>query len=253
MKEDAMSAHGLIVLADGDWVSRRAFMEACGPRFHVTAVDTAEEAIARARREPVAVMVFDAGLPEMACNGPLAAAREASPATLRMVAADTHGLPGWHRAVVQGLVVDCVVKPWRDQALGEALAWAVEAYGAGGEASEGRYRVLEQRRLAALHGLGATLVQELGDPVSVLRYNSERVRQFATARESLELLLTIAGGLLPATHRTLLTDLTEEIADIGDDMASACDELRALVDAVRRRACATPGGAGACDETLLLT
>lgn len=223
----------IILYVDDEASNRLVFDQTFSKRFPVLSVASPGEALEVLAARPVAVCVADQRMPEMTGNELLARVKDLYPHVVRIILTAYDSLDDILRAVNSGLVARYIVKPWRRIDLEQVLAWALEAHQLGQQSSELQLRLIEVERLVTLGTLGAGVLHDIGQPVSYLTTNVERLSQLAPSAPSLARLVEERGASLPDEHRRNLADLAEELPDVVDEMMHGVELIREIMTSMR--------------------
>lgn len=226
-------ARPIILYVDDEAANRVVFEQSFSKRFPVLTVGSPREALEVMAARPVAVCVTDQRMPGMTGNELLEQVKELYPHVVRIVVTAYDCLDDILRAVNDGLVARYIVKPWRRGELEKVLAWSLEAYELGHQSSELQLRIIEVERLVTLGTLGAGVLHDIGQPVSYLTTNVERLAQLAPSAAALKRLVDDHGRGLAQEDQRNLVDLSDELPDIVEEMTHGLDLVREIMAGMR--------------------
>ena len=204
-----------VLYVDPEAENRAAFASCFGRQLRVQVAASAAEALALLERERVAVLVSDQRVAGAADDDLLEEARRHHPDVIRFVITAYSDPAALMRALEAGLVARYFVKPWDLEALGDALAWAVDAHRLTRENAALQSRLAESERLATLGIIGAGMLHDLKQPLAYSVNNGQRLQQLVThAIPAVERLLRGQGELLGGPERRFVADLVDELPDV---------------------------------------
>ena len=228
----ATKPKALVLYVDDESSNRLVFKHSFEPEFEVILAENAEQATAVLAEHPIAIVVTDQRMPGKSGMDLLETIKSSHPRVIRMVVTAYSDLDPILRAVNEGLVARYLMKPWDYAELRGALHWGAEIFRTSEEDEVLAARVLKTERMATLGTLAASLVHDLRQPLSYMRYNVDRLIQLKAASPAILRLLDAAPNALSAAERkaveSLTTELDELAADINSGTVHISDLLRDL-------------------------
>jgi signal transduction histidine kinase len=212
-----------ILYVDDEPANLTAFSYCFGERFEVLTVQTGEEALAVLAREPVAVLLTDQRMPGMTGAELCARARERFPDVVRMVVTAYADIGAAMAAINSGQVSRYILKPWREEQMGELLRAGIEAYDLGVTLRELQVRMLQTQQQTTSTYLIGRVLHEIANPAGALSANIHYMADSfgSLAREAAQ------GG--PA-----LGDLLRDLQAVLQDAVTSIDDLVSRLDHFRR-------------------
>ncbi len=210
----------LILFVDDEWANRVVFEQSFGSRFRVRVAASGKEALEWMEQEPVAVLLTDQRMPEMAGEELLAQVKARFPHTVRVMITAYSDLDPILRAVNEGLVARYIIKPWDRAELEQIIRWGIAAFELGQQESALQLRLMQTERLATLGSIGAAMLHDLHRPLSHFMLNAERLAQLAPSREAIT-----AGPV---------DELAAELPEIARDLLASGHMMVELTGQLRR-------------------
>lgn len=222
-----------ILYVDDEEANRVVFQASFEDRFHIELADSGESALLYLERHEVAVIVSDQRMAGLKGNELLDIVRKRWPRTIRMIVTAYQDVDAILRAVNDGLVARYLVKPWDEAEFVDILEWGLEAYSLafehGGERLQDR--LLESEKLAALGGLQASFLHELGTPLAYIYGSVGELKQLVD--HSPELLALIANDTTrPPQHWHRLQAFLSVFPEILENLETGASLLTHLRDDV---------------------
>jgi two-component system NtrC family sensor kinase len=210
-----------ILYVDDEPQNLVAFRYAMEESFTILTATGGREALEILVEQDIAVLITDQRMPEMGGVELCRRAREARPATIRMIMTAYADLHAAIDAINQGHISRYLVKPWRNEELSETLGAAIELVHLQRTVQSMEMRLLQGGQLAAATTIYEELVHELSNPLGALEINASLVADM--------LRTTLADESLAPAMRESLT----MAAEAHGDSVAAIDQLKGLVSRVR--------------------
>ena len=224
-----MSAAPLVLYVDDEPANRLVFERSFGTEFRVEVAASGEEALERVALETPAVVVADQRMPGMAGTELLAALRERSPDSVRVILT-AYADPGpMLEAINRAGASRYIVKPWSHAEMHAVLQGAISAFVLQRELRAMQLRLFEAQRFGALGVVAASVAHDMSSPLSALVSNMERLGVHAGAVREL---VSSCGESAPPSAR----DAAEELPDIARESQESTGYLSTLVQSMRGQA-----------------
>lgn len=208
----------LVLYVDDEVSNRVVFEHSFSNEFEILLAQDADEATSILESKPVEVLVTDQRMPGRSGMDLLESVKASHPNIVRMVVTAYADLDPILRAVNEGLVARYLMKPWDYRELRGALHWGAEVFRSGEANGVLQARILHTERMATLGTLAASLVHDLRQPLSYMRYNGERLQQLKSALGSVRRLLEASPGVLSELEQKPVQDLVAEYGELVDDI-----------------------------------
>lgn len=222
----------LVLYVDDEAPNRIVFQRTFAARFRVELASSGEEALERVAQETPAVVVADQRMPGMAGTELLAALRERSPETVRVILT-AYADPGpMLDAINRAGASRYIVKPWSASEMNAVLDGAVAAFELQRQVRGLQLELIESNRFGALGELVASLAHDMSSPLSALVTNMERLGAHAQSVSALAERAERGGIALVEPER----DAVEELPDIAEESLESAGYLANLVGGIRGQA-----------------
>lgn len=208
----------VVLYVDDEASNRIVFEHSFNDEFQIHLAQDADQALSILEHQPIEVVVTDQRMPKKSGMDLLHTVKETYPSVVRIVVTAYADLDPILRAVNEGLVARYLMKPWRHEELRGALHWAAEVFRSGAEDGVVQTRILHTERMATLGTLAASLVHDLRQPLSYMRYNGERLSQLRPAVAGIRQLLTQSGTSLSEAESKAVAALAAEYEELVTDI-----------------------------------
>jgi two-component system, NtrC family, sensor kinase len=210
-----------ILYVDDESQNLVAFRYAMEESFSVVTATTGREALEILADQEIAVMISDQRMPGMNGVELCRRAREVRPGAIRMIMTAYADMHAAIDAINDGHVSRYLVKPWRNEELGETLRAAVELVHLQRTVQSMEMRLLQSGQVAAATTIYEELVHELSNPLGALEINASLVSDLLSG--------ALSDDALPNAARDSLV----MAAEAHTDSMAAIDQLKGLVARVR--------------------
>lgn len=219
-RPDPAKRKPIVLYVDDESSNRIVFQHSFEEEFQILLAEGADEATMLVSQHPVEIVVTDQRMPGKSGMDLLETIKSSHPRIIRMVVTAYTDLEPILRAVNEGLVARYLMKPWDYAELRGALHWGAEVFHASEEDAVLAARVLKTERMATLGTLAASLVHDLRQPLSYMRYNVERLVQLRPAVAGMKRLLEAAPDALSKEEKKAVGALSTEFDDLAADINS---------------------------------
>lgn len=191
--------------------------------FALSTAPSGEDALRVLQEEDVAVLLTDQRMPGMTGVELCERARELRPDTVRIIITAYADLHAAIDAINRGQVTRYLAKPFRNEELTEVLQTAIELVHIQRTVRDMEVRLLRAGQASSARTVGAELAHELNNFLTSLNMNVQQV-----------------SDLVEVARRTVGKDpgrtaeLLDTIGDCQSDTVLALDQLRGLIDRLRR-------------------
>jgi signal transduction histidine kinase len=210
-----------VLYVDDEGANLSVFKAALGHRLPVLTAKNAAEGLALLEQHEVAVLLSDQRMPGQSGVELLAAARQISPHTVRMLVTAYSDLKAAIDAINDGFVRRYISKPWTSGELITTIRDAYSVYQTEASLRALEKRLLQTERFYALGVVAAGIAHELRNPATWLSNSAELcARQIEEQR-----LLLVAGT-------SSLDDQLKGLARLGELVSHANDGAERILDIV---------------------
>ena len=222
-----------ILYIDSERYGRQAFAFAFRESYPIVLANNVQDGVGILGSHVIGVLVANIGSKAEEVYEALTSIKETNTEIVRIMVTPPTEHDTIMRFVGEGLVARYILKPWKREELEPILKWAMETYEVGRKDDAVQSRILKTERLVTLGSIGAAVVHDLKQPLAYLSNNCQRINQLAPATPALRELLEKHGSSLPENDRILLDALSDELSDIGQDMAAGCEVMNELTENLR--------------------
>jgi signal transduction histidine kinase len=206
-----------VLYVDDDAANLSAFSYLFEGRFRIITARSGDEALTLLAREPVAVLITDQRMPHMSGAELCAIARERHPKVVRMIVTAYADLGAAITAINSGQVSRYIVKPWREEQLGEVISAALEAFSIDEMTSALQVKLIASEQQTTSAFVLGRILHEIGNPAASVHAN---VRWLSDSINALE------GTLGPRGKQ--IDDQLKEIH------LAAADAMEGMAELLRR-------------------
>jgi signal transduction histidine kinase len=224
-RQRRMDDRAPILYVDDEQANLTVFKAAFGNELRVLTAGGGEEALALLAQQPVAVLLTDQRMPGMSGVELAARVKELYPDTVRMILTAYSDSETAIEAINRGEVSRYIGKPWQRRDLVAILKDGVEVFRLRTQLSQLQLKMAETTRLQMLGFVSAGVAHDLKSPLACL----------------ITVLDTFAHELAKVTKELPpLAPRLQLLQELAGDGRLACDQIRTMVDSIRRHGAERP-------------